>query len=97
MWTKTTSAIEKLRQYGLESEDYLRLYDAQEGKCKICGLRAPRVISGTVETKALFVDHDHRTGKVRGLLCSNCNAGLGFFKDSRGVLFSALRYLNEPV
>ena len=66
------------------------LRSAQDGKCAICGVReayAPR--------KRLAVDHDHRTGAIRGLLCGNCNAGLGQFKDNPELLAAAIRYLQE--
>jgi hypothetical protein len=64
------------------------LREAQDGKCAICGVHeayAPR--------KRLAVDHDHRTGAIRGLLCGNCNVGLGQFKDSPELLAAAIRYL----
>ena len=51
--------------------------------CCICG-----------EKQELVIDHDHRTGKVRGLLCGSCNKGLGFFKDNKKYLNSAIKYLN---
>lgn len=62
------------------------MLEAQGGCCAIC--KAPK-------GNKLCVDHDHRTGKVRGLLCSNCNAGLGMFKDSEDLLQSAKGYLNN--
>lgn len=58
------------------------MFAEQSGLCAICGT-AP----------AAHVDHDHATGKVRGLLCFNCNGGLGQFKDQIGVLNAAVRYL----
>ena len=61
------------------------MLDKQQYTCKICGIK------GTIET--LFIDHDHSTGKVRGLLCHYCNTGLGFFRDSTSSLKSAIKYL----
>lgn len=62
----------------------------QDGKCAIC-----RVAEAYAPRKRLAVDHDHRTGAIRGLLCGNCNAGLGQFKDNPDLLAAAIRYLQE--
>ena len=76
------------RNYGISLADYDKMYEEQEGKCKICGT----VYSGG---KGRFhVDHCHTTKKVRGLLCHNCNRGLGYFKDSKDSLLEAVRYLD---
>lgn len=81
-----------LKKYGLTVEDYDNLFEEQEGKCLICGSKE----AGRANVAyRLFVDHCHSTGKVRGLLCHNCNAGLGHFKDSEELLNKAIRYLNE--
>lgn len=69
--------------YGITSEDYSLRYLEQSGACSTCRVKAPQ----------LHIDHDHSTGKVRGLLCNDCNSGLGFFKDRSDVLLSAVRYL----
>jgi hypothetical protein len=65
------------------------------GKCGICGndLKLPEKRRGQ-SLEVVAVDHNHSTGKVRGLLCNRCNKGLGFFKDSSELLNSAIRYLN---
>ena len=60
------------RTYGLEPGEYDRMLEAQDGRCAICG-KQPR-------TKRLSVDHDHNTGRVRGLLCQPCNRGLRSFE-----------------
>ena len=70
--------------YKLTQQDYEDLLDRQEGLCKIC--TEPLDDSGVV-------DHCHTTGKVRGLLCQQCNSGLGFFKDSILSLLRAIKYL----
>ena len=75
------------KRYGITQEDYDLMLENQSHGCKICG--APRGRS------RLSVDHCHTTGKVRGLLCSPCNSGLGYFKDNPAVLASAIKYLND--
>lgn len=73
--------------YGLSEEDYLQMIDAQGNKCAICEQKK--------EGKVLCVDHDHKSGKVRGLLCHNCNVGLGNFKDDPKIIVSAIGYLQK--
>ncbi|HDY68067.1 MAG TPA: hypothetical protein ENH85_09770 [Candidatus Scalindua sp.] len=71
--------------YGITLEDYDKLYEKQNGVCAICSL--PEVLM------RLQVDHDHKTGKVRGLLCLYCNNILGKAKDSIETLEKAIEYL----
>jgi hypothetical protein len=73
------------REYGLTATDWTRLIREQEGLCPIC-LTTP---------KQFVVDHDHQTGRVRGLLCDNCNKAIGFMKDDPVVLSRALAYLSD--
>lgn len=75
--------------YGLTIEEYDAMLSSQGHKCAICRRSAQEF------TTALAVDHDHKTGKVRGLLCSNCNNGLGRFKDDPAVMSAAVAYLNK--
>lgn len=64
---------------------------SQGGRCAIC-----KNVSTTHEHwKFMPVDHDHKTGKVRGVLCQLCNAGLGKFKDNPAVILSAAIYLQK--
>lgn len=77
-----------LRIYGLTPDQYLDMYDAQGGTCKICD--APGESFGG---RRLHVDHDHESGRVRGLLCGLCNSALGKFKDSPDLLRRAASYL----
>lgn len=79
----------QLSQYGLTIEEYDKLYDEQNGVCACCG--EPQ----TLGCRFLSVDHDHETGRVRGLLCTNCNIGLGHFKDDKEKLKMAIKYLEE--
>jgi len=73
--------------YGISIEEYEIMFEKQGGRCAICGKHQSEL------TKRLFVDHDHKTGQVRGLLCANCNAGLGHFYDDRGIMFHAIVYI----
>lgn len=75
------------REFGMSKLEYELTLSYQKGVCAICK-RSPR-------GRVLHVDHDHVTGKVRGLLCDNCNHGLGKFKDSPGLLRIAADYLEE--
>ena len=71
----------------ITKEEYQNMYIQQEGKCKICSN------SPTGFKKTLCLDHCHDTLKVRGLLCDNCNAGLGKFKDDIEIIEKAINYL----
>lgn len=71
--------------YSIDQDEFDRMSEAQGGTCYICGFPPDK--------RGLFVDHDHKTNKVRGLLCGSCNSGLGFFKDSMVNLMRAVRYL----
>jgi hypothetical protein len=65
------------------------MYQEQNGKCVVCGCEK----NGSKEN--FCVDHDHTTGKVRGLLCHNCNVSIGLMKDSPDLLLKAAEYLNR--
>lgn len=73
-----------VKKYGITIQQFEELFQKQEGRCSICKLSSKR---------RLAIDHDHKTGKVRGLLCVNCNLGLGNFQDDRDLLFEAFKYL----
>lgn len=75
------------RYYGLTPEGYQELLDRQGGGCAIC--------TGDNGDHHLAVDHCHKTGQVRGLLCDNCNQALGKLKDSPTLLRAAIAYLEE--
>lgn len=76
-----------MRRYGVTWEQYEQMLADQNGTCAIC----PRTSSG--KGRPLDVDHDHVTGKARGLLCSRCNRGISFFLDDPELLRSAIAYL----
>ena len=80
----------KLRNtYGITLADYNTMFKEQKGCCKICGTHQSNL------ERPLFVDHCHITEDVRGLLCSNCNTGLGMFKDNVTFLKNAIEYLKD--
>jgi hypothetical protein len=70
------------RRYGIGQAEFDELLGEQGGVCAICGAPDPQ-----------HVDHDHRTGRVRGILCFNCNGGLGQFRDDPVFLANAITYL----
>lgn len=80
-----------LRNYGITLDDYERMLEEQQGKCRIC-LGEGFVMASHHKMK-LVVDHCHATGVVRGLLCHNCNRALGLLQDSTESLERALDYL----
>jgi hypothetical protein len=79
------------KKYNLEEDDVVKLFERQRGLCIICTepLSNPRM----PVRKRPHIDHDHTTGKIRGLLCGTCNVGLGFFKDNIDLLLKAAKYL----
>ena len=81
--------------YGITIEEYEALLEAQGGVCAVCKRPQRKVAWGAVVM--MSVDHDHKTGVVRGLLCYHCNAGLGFFDDDPELLEAAVGYLKGVV
>ena len=80
-----------MRKYGITIEVYDRMLSLQGGKCAICGRSTPTRGDGMLQ-----VDHDHKTGEVRGLLCSPCNTVLGYIRDNPDALRAAVAYLEDP-
>ena len=75
-------AYQLKKRYNLSVDDYNKMLEKQNGKCFICN----KIIK-------LYIDHNHKTGNVRGLLCQRCNTGLGQFDDNPLLLLNAIRYL----
>jgi hypothetical protein len=71
--------------YSITLAEYTQMEREQDGRCPICGVRPVQ----------LHVDHDHTTKKVRALLCSSCNVGLGHFRDNPSLLKKAAKYLEK--
>jgi len=86
-------AYERARQYkryyGITVEQYDELWQLQDGRCLICNKHQRDC------KRSLAVDHCHETKVIRGLLCDNCNPGLGYFKNSIELLKAAITYLEK--
>ena len=76
-------------RYDLEKEDYERILEDQDNKCKVCG----KEFDSNSRSTRLHIDHCHGSDEVRGFLCNNCNIGLGYFCDDPKILQSAAEYL----
>lgn len=78
------------KKYGITKNQYDNLLQKQGGGCAICGrVEEP-------DGRRLSIDHDHNTGEVRGILCNNCNNGIGSFGDDIEGMHKAISYLQNP-
>lgn len=77
------------KNYGMTLVEFDTLYDNQKGCCACCGAHESNFKRG------LHVDHEHKSGQVRALLCTRCNPGLGYFEDSIEKLEMAITYLKK--
>ena len=88
-WAKDNPEKQRIynfkKLYGISHEDWLEMWESQDGKCAICGKQFQTPFNARV-------DHNHRTGEVRGLLCHRCNVGLGYIEDM-GYNIKATEYL----
>lgn len=76
-------------KYGLTLDQYYVMLMDQSNCCKICHTHKSKLKT------VLCVDHDHKTGKIRGLICHTCNRGIGLFKDNANMLRKAANYIEE--
>lgn len=90
---KDDSRRKRIKRYGLTLEDYDRILAEQGGGCAICGATAGSRKSRSQERRRLVVDHCHKTGVVRGILCGDCNTGIGLLGDDPERIASASNYL----
>ena len=74
------------RLYGITIEQYVEIFSKQNGVCAIC-------LEECKTRKSLSVDHNHLTGKIRGLLCNRCNRAIGMFNDDTAILERAKKYI----
>jgi hypothetical protein len=89
---KTIENNRRINVYGISTEDYEVIHKKQDGRCKICKHRRKR-LKRNGKFLSLSIDHNHNTGRVRGLLCYKCNLGLGNFEDKIFYLLRAICYL----
>ena len=80
----------RFRKHGMTREAFDRMLASQGGVCAICGCETERW-----KPKGWHIDHDHETGKVRGILCEPCNLMLGFAKDRTSVLRAGAEYVER--
>lgn len=85
--TRRTTILKN--RYGITEDDYFKMFEKQSGSCAIC--KNPSSI------QHLDIDHNYDTGRVRGLLCNNCNRGLEHLQDSVLILESAISYLKSDI
>lgn len=96
-WAKHGRDQNLQKRYGIGVEEYQAMYEKQEGKCAICDKHSTSVFTKGAAGFELCVDHCHNTGKVRGLLCENCNTGIGKLNDDPALLRKAINYLDEAL
>lgn len=86
--SKKFRSYDLMRKYGLKVEDYDAMLKQQNGGCAVCGSSS----SGLSDTRALAIDHNHQTGKIRGVLCHPCNRALGLLREDEKIIMSLLKY-----
>jgi hypothetical protein len=84
---KKINLSNRAARYGMRSEEIVGLFQEQNGQCAICHCE--------IEFESSRIDHSHQTGKVRGILCTSCNTGIGLFGDSSETLTAAATYLKD--
>lgn len=87
--TEDEKKTQALKKYGLTLEEYNVLFESQNKSCAICETSSPKSKLG------FCVDHDHATGKVRGILCHSCNTGIGLLEDNPAIMGKAADYIRN--
>ncbi len=88
----------KLRDFGLTADDYNKMLKTQKGLCAICGQPETMLINCSNKEKRirpLSIDHDHKTGETRGLLCNKCNQGIARFDENIEYFANAISYIEK--
>jgi hypothetical protein len=83
------------RKFGITSQQYDAMFEAQEGLCAACGCPETIIDGRSKRVRILSIDHCHKTGKVRALLCGACNTSLGFFNEDPKRIEGLLRYAEK--
>lgn len=81
-------------QFGISLEKYKTMFESQGGLCAICKKPESALNQKRTNTKLLAVDHDHKTGLIRGLLCGRCNTAIGLLQEDPSLLDAAKKYIN---
>ncbi len=92
---KTKYRNKVIRSYGITEEDYEQMLEEQDFVCAICGQEETTINPQTSYPYPLSIDHNHKTGKVRGLLCKHCNLVLGQIEKRPRIVNSCLTYLEN--
>ena len=82
-------------KYGVTHAEFMEHWENQKGCCAICSVELPDLMTYENRKRGYAIDHNHDTGKFRGILCLMCNTLLGMAKDSAETLASAIEYLNK--
>jgi hypothetical protein len=90
---ETLAAKERERKFGISHAEYAELHQRQGGVCAIC--KKPETATRNGKVKSLAVDHCHSTGRIRGLLCADCNTGIGKLREDRNIFLAAIQYLEN--
>lgn len=85
---RASTYVSRLKQYGISAEEHKGMIEKAGGACEICNLKLS-------DPLRLNIDHNHKTGKVRGILCGRCNSGIGQFLDNENRLINAIKYLRS--
>ena len=94
-YIKISRAINLKHRFGMTLDDYDRMVKEQNNLCAICNKSETSLDNKRNKIRDLSIDHDHKTGKVRGLLCNHCNHLLGNAKDDTDILLNAINYLKD--
>lgn len=90
-------AIDLKKRFGISLEQYNTMLAEQAGVCKICSLPETALDHRTLKPRNMAVDHCHKTNRIRGLLCSDCNMAIGLLKEDLSLFQKASKYLENSL